>query len=207
MKRDAPWLRRYWHRVLIHGLAWAPIAWVLIQYATDTLPFNLNRYLITRSGAIGFGLVVAALACSPINSLFGWARAIQLRRPLGVYGFVYLFGHLLAYVWLDNAFDWELIWRDILERRAMSIGLVALMMLAPLALTSTNGWQRRLGRQWKQLHRLVYLAVPLGLLHYFWLERDEILIPIIYTLVISTLLLVRLRPIRQALLRLTLRHR
>jgi methionine sulfoxide reductase heme-binding subunit len=197
--------QRSWHRILIHGIAWLPIVWLLIQYISEALPLNVNRYIITRSGAIGFALVIAAFACSPINTLTGWARVIQLRRPLGVYGFLYLAGHLLAYAWLENAFEWEIIWRDILERRAMSVGLVALLMLAPLALTSTNGWQRRLGRRWKQLHRLVFLAVPLGVVHYFWLERDDITLPVMYTLIIAGLFILRLRPVRQQLLRVVMR--
>ncbi len=194
-------LKNHWYRILIHILALTPLFWLAIQYATDTLPLNLNRYLITRSGTIGMILVVASLACSPISTISGWAKIIQLRRPLGVYGFLYLLGHLLAYAGLDNAFDMELIWRDIIERRAMSVGLVALLMLAALATTSTLGWQRRLGGTWKTLHRLIYLAIPLGILHYFWLERDDITAPIIFTAIVALLFILRLRPVRQLAIR------
>jgi sulfoxide reductase heme-binding subunit YedZ len=107
--------------------------------------------------------------------------------------------HILAYAWLSNGFDWALTLRDLGERRAMSVGLIAFALLIPLALTSTNGWQRRLGRRWKILHRLVYFAVPLSLLHYFWLERDINDWVLVYTALVILLFLVRNPAIRQAI--------
>ncbi|MCI0554665.1 MAG: ferric reductase-like transmembrane domain-containing protein, partial [Anaerolineae bacterium] len=101
----------------------------------------------------------------------------------------------------SNGFDWALILRDISERRAMSIGLLAFALLIPLALTSTNGWQKRLGRRWKVLHRLVYFAVPLSVLHYFWLERDIKDWVLVYAALVAILFLVRLPDIRHAIAR------
>jgi sulfoxide reductase heme-binding subunit YedZ len=118
-----------------------------------------------------------------------------------VYGFCYIALHLLAYAWLSNYLDWELILRDIGERRAMSVGLLAFLLLIPLALTSTNGWQKRLGRRWKVLHRLVYFAVPLSILHYFWLERDIKDWVFMYAAFVVVLFAVRLPVIRQAIAR------
>jgi sulfoxide reductase heme-binding subunit YedZ len=118
-----------------------------------------------------------------------------------VYGFCYIALHLLAYAWLSNGFDWALIVRDIGERRAMSVGLLAFVLLIPLALTSTNGWQRRLGRRWKALHRLVYFAVPLSILHYFWLERDIKDWVFVYAALVAILFVVRLPDIRRAIAR------
>jgi sulfoxide reductase heme-binding subunit YedZ len=116
-----------------------------------------------------------------------------------VYGFCYIALHLLAYAWLSNYFEWDLILRDIGERRAMSIGLLAFALLIPLALTSTNGWQKRLGRRWKVLHRLVYFAVPLSILHYFWLERDIKDWVWVYAVLVVLLLAIRLPAIRRAI--------
>jgi DMSO/TMAO reductase YedYZ heme-binding membrane subunit len=94
--RDAalPLLTRHWQRLLAHALSMAPLLWLAIRYINDTLPINLNRYLITRSGLIGLILLLASLACTPA-ALCGWRRAVQLRRPLGLYAFAYLVGHLL----------------------------------------------------------------------------------------------------------------
>ena len=97
---------------------------------------------------------------------------MQIRRTLGLYGFLYITLHLLVYAVLDNRLDFELIWRDLGERRSMSSGFAAFLLLVPLAITSTSGWQRRLGRRWRMLHWLVYLAPPLSVLHFYWLDRD-----------------------------------
>jgi sulfoxide reductase heme-binding subunit YedZ len=96
----------------------------------------------------------------------------------------------------ENTFYFDLIWRDLGERRAMLIGLVAFLLLVPLAITSTRGWQRRLGKRWRTLHRLVYLAIPLSVWHYLWLDRDFITVPLIYAGIVGILLLVRLPLVR-----------
>ncbi len=161
-----------WQHNLIHALAIAPLALTVYEYVTDSLPIVLDRHLVIRFGAAGLAFIVASFSITPIGILSGKTNLIPLRRSLGVYGFCYITLHFLAYAWFSNGFDWALIIRDIGERRAMSAGLLALALLIPLALTSTDGWQKRLGRRWKILHRLVYFAIPLSVLHYFWLERD-----------------------------------
>jgi sulfoxide reductase heme-binding subunit YedZ len=118
-----------------------------------------------------------------------------------VYGFCYIALHLLVYAWLSDGFDWGLILRDLGERRAMSIGLLAFALLIPLALTSTNGWQKRLGRRWKILHRLVYFAVPLSLLHYFWLDRDIYDWVVVYAVYVVMLFVIRFPDVRQLIVR------
>jgi sulfoxide reductase heme-binding subunit YedZ len=87
--------------------------------------------------------------------------------------------------------------RDLGERQAMSVGLLAFVLLIPLALTSTDGWQRRLGKRWRRLHQLVYLALPLSVLHYFWLDRDIVTRPVIFAVIVGGLLLLRLPWLRQ----------
>jgi methionine sulfoxide reductase heme-binding subunit len=141
--------------------------------------------------------LVASFTITPISILSGNANLKPIRRPLGVYGFCYIALHLLAYAWLSNYFDWALILRDIGERRAMSVGLLAFALLIPLALTSTNGWQKRLGRRWKVLHRLVYFAVPLSVLHYFWLERDIKDWVLVYVALVTILFAIRLPAVRR----------
>jgi len=168
---------------------------------TDTLPIVLDRHLVIRFGAVGLAFLVASFSITPISILSGKTNLVPLRRSLGVYGFCYIALHLLAYAWLNNGFDWALILRDIGERRAMSIGLLAFALLIPLALTSTNGWQKRLGRRWKVLHRLVYFAVPLSILHYFWLERDIKDWVLVYAALVAFLFVVRLPDIRRSIAR------
>jgi sulfoxide reductase heme-binding subunit YedZ len=157
--------------------------------------------MVIRFGAVGLAFLVASFSITPISILTGRTALVPLRRSLGVYGFCYIALHLLAYAWLSNGFDWALILRDLGERRAMSIGLLAFGLLIPLALTSTNGWQRRLGRRWKGLHRLVYIAVPLSLLHYFWLERDIKDWVLLYAALVAILFAVRYPAVKRAIAR------
>ena len=187
--------------LIVHILATLPLLLTAYEYVTNTLPIVLDRHLVIRFGAVGLAFLIAAFSVTPIRILFGKTNLKPVRRPLGVYGFCYIALHLLAYAWLSNGFDWNLILRDIGERRAMSIGLLAFALLIPLALTSTNGWQRRLGRRWKVLHRLVYFAVPLSILHYFWLERDIKDWVLVYLALVLFLFIVRLPAVRQAFAR------
>ena len=190
-----------WQYILIHALAIAPLALTAYEYVTDTLPIVLDRHLVIRFGAVALAFLIASFSITPIGILTGKTNLIPIRRPLGVYGFCYIALHLLAYAWLSNGFEWGLILRDIGERRAMSVGLLAFALLIPLALTSTNGWQKRLGRRWKVLHRLVYFAVPLSILHYFWLERDIKDWTLIYAVFVVILFTLRIPGIRKALAR------
>ena len=190
-----------WRNIIVHIIASLPLVLTVYEYVTGTLPIVLDRHLVIRFGAVGLAFLIAAFSITPIGILTGKTNLKPIRRPLGVYGFCYISLHLLAYAWLSNGFDWALILRDIGERRAMSAGLLGFALLIPLALTSTNGWQKRLGRRWKVLHRLVYFAVPLSILHYFWLERDIKDWVLIYAAYVTFLFVVRLPAIRQTFAR------
>jgi len=190
-----------WRNILVHILAVVPLALTAYEYFTGTLPIVLDRHLIIRFGAVGWAFIVASISIIPLITISGISQLVSMRRSLGVYGFCYINLHILAYTWLSNYFDWPLILRDLGERRAMSIGLLAFVMLIPLALTSTNGWQRRLGKRWKSLHRLVYLIVPLGVLHYFLLDRDIKDWVIAYAILVALLFAVRLPALRKAITR------
>jgi len=187
-----------WRNILVHVAATLPLALTAYEYFTDNLPIVLDRHLVIRFGAVGMAFIVASFSITPIGILIGRTNLIPIRRPLGVYGFCYIALHLLVYAWLSNEFDWALILRDIGERRAMSVGLLAFALLIPLALTSTNGWQKRLGRRWKVLHRLVYFAVPLSVLHYLWLERDIRDLVFVYMALVTILFVLRLPVVRRA---------
>lgn len=194
------WLRRNWHRALAHALGLAPLIFWAAGYLYDGLSANLVRYLMLRTGLVSIVFLLACLACTPA-SLLGWRRAVQVRRPLGLYAFFYAALHLLIYGAFDSGLDLELIGRDLIERPSMLVGLLGLLALVPLALTSTGGWQRRLGRRWRTLHLLIYLAAPLAVLHYYWLDRDIKDAPLRAAAALALLLALRLPPLRQALVR------
>jgi sulfoxide reductase heme-binding subunit YedZ len=189
------WLKRKWHYLLAHLAGITPLLVITAYYLSDSLA-NPVRYFILRTGTLGLLFLVASLACTPVRIMSGWSGAVQIRRALGLYGFLYSALHLWVYLVLENTFYFDLIWRDLGERRAMLIGLIALFLLIPLVLTSTYGWQRRLGKRWQTLHRLVYLAIPLAVWHYLWLDRDFITVPLIYAIIVGILLLVRLPVVR-----------
>ncbi|MEZ4661790.1 MAG: ferric reductase-like transmembrane domain-containing protein [Caldilineaceae bacterium] len=153
---------------------------------------NPTRYIVLSSGTLGLVFLVSSLACSPLRRWAGWSGAIQIRRALGLYSFTFMAIHLLGYAVLENSLSPRLIWRDLGERRAMPLGLLAFALLIPLAVTSTQGWQRRLGRRWRRLHFLVYPAALLSVWHYLWLDRDIITAPLIYAGIVGLLLAARL---------------
>jgi sulfoxide reductase heme-binding subunit YedZ len=203
----AAWLRANGHRVLAHAAGLFPLAWLALDYATQANAFTFNRTLMLRTGAASMALLAASFACTPVSRLLGWPALTQVRRALGLYGFGYAVAHVWNYAILENGLDPALIVRDLGERPAMSVGLLALLLLAPLAATSTRGWQQRLGRRWRVLHRLVYAAVPLAVWHYLWLDRDIITLPLIYAALVAVLFLLRVPAVRQALRRLAGRSR
>jgi sulfoxide reductase heme-binding subunit YedZ len=188
----ARWLSGNWHRIVAHAAALFPLAWLAFDYLSNPGSFTFNRTFMLRTGSAGLVLLVASLACTPASRLLRWPRAVQIRRTLGLYAVLHIGLHIYVYAVRENALDWLLIWRDLGERQAMSIGLVAFLLLLPLAATSTNGWQRRLGRNWKALHRIVYVAVPLAVLHFLMLDRDFIAEPAIYGVLVLALLAWRL---------------
>jgi sulfoxide reductase heme-binding subunit YedZ len=184
-------LKKNWHFLLAHVAGIGPLAVLVYYYASDTV-VNPIRFIIVQTGAISLIFLVASLACTPVRKILGWSGAVQIRRALGLYGFLYAALHFWAYLDLENDLYFDLIWRDLGERRAMPVGIIAFLLLVPLAVTSTRGWQRRLGKRWRQLHRLVYIAIPVCIWHYFWLDRDFVTWPLIYGAIVAVLLLVRL---------------
>ncbi len=190
------WLRQNWYRVAAHGAGLVLLAMLAFYYLSDIL-VNPTRYVILRSGTLGLIFLVASLACTPIRKIFGWSRIIRIRRALGLYSVVFIAIHLWGYAKWENSLYFDLIWRDLGERSAMPLGIAAFVLLIPLAVTSTYGWQRRLGKRWRSLHRLIYPAAILSVWHYLWLDRDFITEPLIYAAIVAVLLVVRLPLMRR----------
>ena len=143
-------------------------------------------------------LLVLSLACTPLNRLLGWRWTVPLRRPLGLWAFFYVTLHLLTFVVVDYGLDAGLIWQAVAEKRFVLAGFAAFLLLLPLALTSTRGWMRRLGRNWTRLHRLIYLALPLAVLHYVWLVKADRREPLLYGAAVLLLLVLRTPPVLRA---------
>ena len=200
-------LRRNWLRVLTHVGAWIPLAVLIWDGAHDRLTVNPIQEISFRTGKIALTLLVLSLACTPVNTLFGLRQVLPLRRPLGLYAFMYACLHLFNFVVVDYGLDADLIKQAIVEKRYVLVGFAAFLLLTPLALTSTKGWMRRLGKRWKVLHRLVYLAAPLVIVHFVWLVKADIREPLLYGTFVALLLLLRIPPIRRTLTALRYRRR
>ena len=137
-------------------------------------------------------LLLITLSVSTLRRLFGKPGLIRYRRMIGLFAFGYSLLHLLAYLVFFAEFEWRIILEDFVERTYITVGIAAVILLVPLALTSTRGWQRRLGRRWKRLHKLVYPIVGLGLLHLLWLTKDDYAEPLLYCAIFAVLIVERL---------------
>jgi sulfoxide reductase heme-binding subunit YedZ len=190
---------RGWRRLrtLTHIAALTPLLLLLLAWSGGRLGANPTRELTLRTGRYALALLLLSLAITPVRRLTGLATIHRLRKPLGLYAFLYVVLHLLTYVGLDFGFNLAFLWPDITQQRFIQAGLLSFLLLLPLAVTSTRRWRTRLGRDWRRLHRLSYLAAALAVLHFFWLVKGDWRRPLVAALVLALLLLFRLLPIRK----------
>jgi len=144
-----------------------------------------------RTGNWALRLLLLTLAVTPVRRFTGWTRLVQLRRMLGLYAFFYATLHLSTYLVLDLGGFWSQIFADIAKRPFITVGFLAWLLMLPLALTSTRGMIRRLGKRWQALHRLVYLCGILGVLHFLWLVKLDLREPLVYAGILFVLLALR----------------
>jgi methionine sulfoxide reductase heme-binding subunit len=191
---------------LIHVAALTPLLWLAGGFLVNGWGINPIQYLERRSGDYALALLLASLACTPLRIITNSARFTQFRKPLGLYAFAYAALHLLLFIGLDYGFAWTEIIPLILNKTYLWLGLAAFVMLLLLAVTSTQGWQRRLKKNWQRLHALVFLTGGLVVLHFalskkgnlFTLSGEE-LWPLLSLIVLAVLLLIRFKPIRSAI--------
>lgn len=192
-------LKIEWFRILAHIAALLPLLILAWDFAQDELTANPIQEIQFRTGRYALILLTLSLACTPINLVFGIKQAFQLRRLLGLYAFMYASFHLLNFIGLDYGFNFALVWEDFAEKRFIVAGLAAFLSLLPLAVTSTRGWVRRLGKNWERLHWLAYLAGALAIIHFLWQVKADFSRPLTYGLVLALLLIVRLPVVRKVI--------
>lgn len=185
-----------WLKTLLFALCLVPAArlvWLGLGLH-DGLGANPIEFVIHSLGTWTLVLLLATLSVTPLRRLTGVNSLIRVRRMLGLFAFFYASLHFLAYVGLDQFFDLRQILADIVERPYITVGFAGFLALIPLAATSTQAMQRRLGgRRWQRLHRLVYAIAAGGVVHYLWLVKKDITEPVLYGLVLVLLLALRLR--------------
>jgi len=183
-----PWLKP---GIFIGGLA--PLAYTLFRVSQGELSANPIAQIENELGLTALLFLVAALACTPARALFHWTWPPRIRRELGLFAFFYASLHFLTYVMLDQFFDWNAIVADVIQRPFITAGFAALVLLVPLAWTSTNGSIRKLGYQrWVRLHQLVYVAGALAALHFIWRVKIDLSQPLVYAAIIGALFAIRL---------------
>ena len=182
-------------KVLVFALCLAPLALLGLEtFGVGGLGLGANpvEELIHRLGKWGLKFLLITLAVTPLRKLTGWNWLIRFRRMLGLFAFFYVSLHFLAYAGLDQRFDWAAIVEDVVERPYITIGVLALLLLLPLAATSTKGMMRRLGSRWQRLHRLVYVIAVLAVWHFYWQVKLDTLEALIYAGILTALLAFRL---------------
>ena len=191
-KRANPKRRILLARIAIWVVGLAPPIWLTTGLFRRTLGINPVETIILVEGRWTLVFLIATLAVTPIRRLTGWNRIVQLRRLLGLFAFFHACVHFLSYVGINHLFELSIIVEDVLERRYITAGFTALVLLVPLAVTSTKGWIRRLGKRWQRLHRLSYVAASLGVLHFFWKVKADTFWPLLAAVTLAGLFAVRL---------------
>ena len=166
-----------------------PFAWTAARaFGFGDLGANPVQMVLHTFGKTGLNLLILTLAITPIRKQTGLNWLVALRRTLGLAAFIYILLHAVTYAVLDQGLAWRTLLVDVAMRPYITVGFLALVLMIPLAVTSTNAMQRRLRRRWAQLHRLVYLIGILGALHFLWLVKIDIAEPLLYMAVLALLL-------------------
>ncbi|UCG71687.1 MAG: sulfoxide reductase heme-binding subunit YedZ [Chromatiales bacterium] len=171
----------------------APLVYIALRIAGigPSLGPNPVEVLQDEFGEWALRMLLATLAITPLRVALGKPWPLRFRRMLGLFAFTYAALHFANYLVLDQQFDWPIIVEDILDRPFITVGFTALLILLPLAVTSTQGWQRRLGARWGRLHRVVYVAAILACWHFWWQVKKDITEPAIYAAILGVLLGIR----------------
>ena len=181
------WQRLIW--LLVFVLCLSPLAWLVREAASGGLGANpieaANRFL----GDWALRLLLITLAVTPLRGIFNWPWAMRWRRMLGLFAFAYALLHVTSYVALDQFFDWREIWADVVHRKFITVGMIGLVLLIPLAATSTKGMIRRLGGpRWQRLHRLVYVIAVAAVVHFYMMVKADVREPLVYAGILALLL-------------------
>lgn len=182
-----------WTKVVLFLLCLSPLALLVWRFYHDGLGANPIEAITHKTGDWTLRFLLITLCVTPLRKLLNQPKLARFRRMLGLFAFFYGCLHLTTWVWLDKFFDVHEMWRDVVKRRFITVGMTGLVLMIPLAITSTAGWVRRLGFvRWQRLHRLVYFSALAGVIHYYWLVKSDVRLPLLYAGILTLLLLYRL---------------
>jgi len=169
-----------------------PLGQLLYNAWTDNLSANPIEFITHFTGDWTLIFLLASLSVTPLRKISGWNELIKYRRMLGLFAFFYAVLHFATYMVLDHFFDFPAIVKDVMKRPYVTAGFTGFVLMIPLAITSTAGMIRRLGKRWQQLHRFVYVVGIAGVIHFYWLVKADIRRPVQYGAVLALLLGYRL---------------
>jgi sulfoxide reductase heme-binding subunit YedZ len=182
-----------WIKAIVFVLCLSPVFYLGWLALNNRLGANPIERITHFTGDWTLRFLVIVLAVTPLRKLIGLPELIRFRRMLGLFAFFYGFLHFLTYLWLDKFFDWSEMLKDVVKRPFITAGFLAFVLLLPLAITSTTGWIRRLGGpRWQMLHRLVYVSGVAGAIHYYWLVKSDVRLPLLYGSMVGVLLVYRM---------------
>lgn len=184
--------------MLVHIACLLPMPVLVYDIWSGNIGADPINGAILRTGKIALELLILSLACTPLYTIFGFSPALRVRRALGDYAFLYVCLHFTIFVSLDYGFDFQYILPELIKPYLL-VGLLAGILLIPLAITSFAPWPKRLGKNWKRLHNLVYLINLLSALHFILVVKQGVTEPYLWMILIIFLLVLRLPPIRHAL--------
>ncbi len=193
-------------RIIIHLGAWIPLLLIVFNFFSGNLTVNPIQDIEQRTGRLAILWVMLSLSCTPLASIFGWKELIKRRRTVGLYAFMMAAIHVTIFLGLDFGLNWKLIWQEIVEKRFIFVGAISFIGLSLLAATSFTYWQKTLKKNWKRLHKIIYLIGPLVVIHYAWAKKGDlfslqgdIVKPLIYAVVVTILLILRIKPVKLGL--------
>ncbi len=196
-------------RLAVHIGGWAPLARIIYGLYAHTLTVNPIQKIEQVTGLTALVFLVLSLAVSPLSFITGWRRLIQRRKALGLYGFTYAALHVTTFVAVDYGLDFGAILRDVGTKQYIILGALAFLLLLPVAATSFDYWQKRLGKTWKRLHKLVYVISPLAVLHFALVIKGNIATlqgnieqPFTFGFIVAALLVVRVPLVKRGVTRL-----
>ncbi len=183
-------------KAITHVGSLIPLVWLYIDYYTYNLGVEEVNAAILRTGFPAVILLVLSLAITPLNIVFGWSILGPLRKPLGLYAFLYAALHLTIFVVLDFGLDLGAVLTEIVQRRYATVGFVSILIMLPLAITSNKWSMRKLGKRWKSLHRWVYLSAILAVIHYILQARNDYNWPFALVAILTIFLIIRIEPVK-----------
>lgn len=181
-----------WTKALLFVLCLVPVGYLVWRGYRQDLTANPIEFITHTTGDWTLRFLLITLAITPLRALLKQPQLIRFRRMLGLFAFFYGLLHLATWAWLDKGFDVSEMWVDVIKRRFITSGMAGLLLIAPLAVTSTAGWVRRMGfTRWQLLHRAIYLSALAGVIHYYWGVKSDIRLPVLYGSIFSVLMLYR----------------